>query len=250
MIARRQVLVDAADRLIRENGSTDFTMTALASAAGVSAATPYNLFESKTVLLYVLLNRSLDGVMDLGLKAAAEPDPFVRVMRSAVAVTQFFTADSSFYRALYQVLLGVVDTVHRVAYMKRAITYWRRASQGLDQAGLFPIEYPHEQFSMELLTSFLGITDMWVHGELGDADYTARAGYGALGLTLGLAEGKARKQVLALMEYCKPGLSGEHGFRSGMSLVEAGTARAGSRTMLRGMAPQRISFKNHHDDLT
>ncbi len=203
MASRRKGVVDAAERLIREVGTTDFTMTALAHAAGVSPATPYNLFESKAALLYALLNRSMDGIDVVGQRACTEPDPFVRAMSAAEAVARFFTADANFYRVLYRFLLGVTDPVHRPAFMQRALDYWKQASQGLEQQGLFPVEIPHEQFAMQVMTSFIGATDMWVHEELGDDEFCARAAYGVLALALGVAQGDARKQVLSLMQQCR-----------------------------------------------
>jgi AcrR family transcriptional regulator len=203
MANRRQAVLDAAEKLIRRTGTLDFTMAALATAAGVSLATPYNLFDSKATVLYALLNKSMDGIDHLGDLNMAEADPVVRAMRASEAIAQFFTstpAESAFYRALFQFLLGISDPVHRHAFMERSIQYWRRAADGLQQARLLPPELPHEQFAVEMMASYVGLTNLWVHRELDDDEYVARAGHAALVHMLGLARGRTREKVLELLQ--------------------------------------------------
>src|ERR1041385_1026819 len=59
---RRERILDAARKLMRRAGGTGFTMRALAKEAGVSLATPYNLFRSKAGVLYAL-QRTLPGTL-------------------------------------------------------------------------------------------------------------------------------------------------------------------------------------------
>lgn len=203
MANRRHTVLDAAEKLIRKTGGLDFTMTTLAKTAGVSPATPYNLFDSKAAVLYALLNKSMDGIDDAGNQANAEPNPVLRAMRAAETVALFFTStpgESAFYRALFQFLLGVNDPMHRRAFMNRSINYWRRAAEGLEQAHILPPELPREQFAIEMMASYVGITNLWFHGELNDEEYVARAGHSALVHMLGAVRGRARDQVLALMK--------------------------------------------------
>lgn len=204
MAARRQAIIDAAETLIRKRGSTDFTMAALAREAGVSAATPFNLFESKLTLLYALLIRSLDGVNDAGRKARTEQDAFVRLMRAAEGVGQFFTADAKFYRPLYQVLLGAIDPVHRPDYLEQALVFWQGAIEGLASLRLFSEAQPRDQLACELMGMALGRVDLWVHGEIDNRDFPSHMAYGALALSVGLTTGARREHVLALMRTCRP----------------------------------------------
>lgn len=204
MAARRQTLVDAAETLIRERGTTDFTMAELAQAAGVSAATPFNLFDSKLSLLYALLVRSLDGVNDAGRKASVELDPFVRIMRAAEGVGHLFAADARFYRPLHQVLLGAIDPIHRPDYLERAVLFWQDAIDGLEGLQLFSEAQPRDQLACELIGMSLGRVDLWVHGEIDNQDLPSHMAYGALALAVGLTNGERREQVLSLMRACRP----------------------------------------------
>ena len=238
MAVRRQIIVDAAENLIRRTGAVDFTMAALAKAAGVSLATPYNLFDAKAAILYALLNRSMDGIDDVGRIANAEADPFVRVMRSAEAVAQFFTADSKFYRVLYRFLLGVDDPVHRPAFMERANHYWACAIAGLDEAGLLLAEVTPDQLALELLTSFVGATDLWVHGELSDEAFVARTGYSALLLTYGLAHGRSRAIIVHLLQERRSSMPEKFSFHlSGDESARLMTGRAATRKGIRTKRP-------------
>lgn len=214
MAERRGAVMDAAEKLIRKTGSTDFTMAELARAAGVSRATTFNLFESKLAVLYALLNRSLDGVEVIGVRTSREPDGFVRIKRSAQDVSRFLTEDARFYRALYRVLLGAADPEHRPAYMDRAMSFWRLAITGVEAEGLFDADISADQMALEMLTFYLGLVDLWVHGELGNQDFIARSAYGTLMLTLGLTRGKSQAHVKLLMRECRPRVRETFTFRA------------------------------------
>jgi hypothetical protein len=64
-----------------------------------------------------------------------------------------------------------------------------------------------------MLSSFVGTMDLWVHGELSDDVFAARCAYSSLALTLGMAQGKARAQVLRAMRSCRARLPKEFSFR-------------------------------------
>jgi AcrR family transcriptional regulator len=57
--ARRQAILNAAQALIMEGKSRDFSMPALAKRAGVSLVTPYNLFGSKSHILLEIVRSDI-----------------------------------------------------------------------------------------------------------------------------------------------------------------------------------------------
>tara|TARA_R110000787_G_scaffold187093_7_gene298886 strand:+ start:15478 stop:16203 length:726 start_codon:yes stop_codon:yes gene_type:complete len=193
---RRNKLLDAAESLIRMSHSSEFTMLALAELAGVSPTTPYNLFSSKAGLLYALMNRSMDGVSDLGEIAAAQKDPFDRALAYADAVAAFFSSDPSFYRVLYRFLLGVSDPLHRPAFMDRGLAYWRDSIGGLEAAGLIPAELSADQLALELEIHFVGVLDLWIQGELSESAFRAQTVHGVILLLLGIADEPSRPKLL------------------------------------------------------
>lgn len=200
-------------------------MAELAKAAQVSRATTFNLCQSKMVILYALLNRSLDRVQDEVTRATADPDPFVRIMRSAEEVARLFAADSKFYRALYRVLLGISDPVHRPAFMERAMTYWMTSLEGLGERGLFTADMRREDLALSLLSLYLGVMGLWVHGEIGDKEFVSRAAYCALSLTLGVATPTDRAHVQNLMKKCQKAHSRTVPFRPRKTVKSGGQAR-------------------------
>lgn len=56
---RRQAILDAARALILDGKSRDFSMIELAEKAGVSLATPYNLFGSKSSILLEIVREDI-----------------------------------------------------------------------------------------------------------------------------------------------------------------------------------------------
>ena len=58
---RRADILEAAERLIREEGDVSFSMRALAKEAGVAFVTPFNLFESKAGVLTALQQTRLEA---------------------------------------------------------------------------------------------------------------------------------------------------------------------------------------------
>lgn len=193
---RRQRILDAAEALIRETGSTDFSMLVLSDRAGLSPATPYNLMGSKGAILYALLNRAMDQVAQRGRRAKRSADPYRQVLQGAAAVAAVFAADPGFYRPLYRFLLGVSDTVNRPAYMDRGLEYWKGTLDGLHAAGLLPPEIDRDELGRELEIHFVGVLDLWAQQELNAAEFRAQTVYGVALMLLGLADDVARKTLL------------------------------------------------------
>lgn len=79
---RRQRTLDAAEALIRKTGTIEFSMQTLASKAKLSLATPYNLFGSKSAILYALLDGFLDEIAKESERAFAHRHPFQRVLKA------------------------------------------------------------------------------------------------------------------------------------------------------------------------
>lgn len=165
---RKQKIVDAAEALIRQTGGTDFSMLLLAERAGVSPTTPYNLFGTKGGIFYALLNRSADTVYT----EARRPQGATALERlgdSARGLSSVLVRDPSFYKPLYTFLLAIPDPVWRPAFTLRSQQYWRDAL-----VGPAPAEAPDAALDVlanRLRFHALGCIEVWVHGELDDAQF-------------------------------------------------------------------------------
>jgi AcrR family transcriptional regulator len=97
--ARRRVILDAARALILEGGRGDFSMPALAEAAGVSLVTPYNLFGSKANILVEIAREGIFGRIttfaDLASDSLAQ---FIADLSAMLA--EVYYADRQFYRRM------------------------------------------------------------------------------------------------------------------------------------------------------
>lgn len=203
---RMRNAVDAAESLIRRDGSTDFTMKELADLAGLSPATPFNLFGSKSGLLYALLNRCMDQLYDISASAAEVEDPFDSALQVINSVAQHFASDPQFYRPLLRHLVGVADAEHRPAYLNRGIAVWHISLQALDEAGKFKGVIDKEHLSRVMVSHFLGVLDLWVQGELSDTEFPAQSVYGLAILLISVANTKERKTLLDRIEDVKSAL--------------------------------------------
>jgi AcrR family transcriptional regulator len=176
---RRNRILDAAERLIRDTGGTDFSVRALAAASGVSAATPHNLFGSKEGLLYALLSRSLDQIVTDGLSFKS-PDPAFHVIEAAENAVSAFLSDPEFLRPLYQVLLSVSHPVHRPLFMERTFAYWKTATLTVRSRILRVNPALQDVVAQALMAHFIGLLELWVHRDFDDAAFRKHAVNGVI----------------------------------------------------------------------
>jgi AcrR family transcriptional regulator len=175
---RRNAILAACERLIRETGSTDFSMKDLAGAAGISTYTTYNLIGSKSTVLYALLNQGIDQIYAADILQSCPADPIDQVFRAGDAVSAVFTDDPDYYRPLMRYLLGALDPVNRPTYMKRAFLYWRRYTRNLEESGCLRNDFSSCGLARGLQVLFTGAIDYWVHDEISGDELRAQVRHG------------------------------------------------------------------------
>lgn len=174
---RKRRILDVADALIRQTGGTEFSMRMLAEMAQVSPATPYNLFGSKDGVLSASLARSLAVIVVEGLAAhSAQPLDFV-ITANQAAVNRL-VGEKALLRPLYLYLLGVVDPLHRPGHIKSSLYFWRTVAETAGGNGLELTDC--EMLSAMLFSHFLGLLELWIHQDIDDDGFLARAVYGGL----------------------------------------------------------------------
>ena len=86
----KEIVLDAAQRLIGERGYAGLSMRALAEASGLAKATLYHHFPDKRAIYYSVLARDIELICDRLIQVAATPgDPITRlraVMRTYLAL--------------------------------------------------------------------------------------------------------------------------------------------------------------------
>ena len=192
---RREQILDAARRLIRATGGTDFPMRRLAEEAEVALVTPYNLFGSKSGVLYALLNDSLER-LDRAVDVRPSAKPVDAVLELAGIAADIYASDAAFYRPLIQFLLGVPDPAHRPRSVEQSLQRWTRTVDAAVDGGLLPATVDHELLARQLLITFVGVLEFWIQGDLDDDAFRAQSLYGSTLLVLALASPSARPRLL------------------------------------------------------
>ncbi len=73
-------ILDAAEKLVLEKRSTDFSMSQLSETAGVAQVTPYKHFETKAGVLAALLQQLLSGDPAIGVDREPSVNQIDRIM--------------------------------------------------------------------------------------------------------------------------------------------------------------------------
>jgi len=201
--SRRQAILAAAEKLIRENESVDFSVSDLATTAGVSVATLYNLVGTKTKVLYELLNQSMDKIDAVNL-SSPKNDPFEVAIEAGDIAVNVFTSDPRFFRPLYRFLLGAVEPVQRPAFMNRGFTFWRQRLSVLHTEGYLPPGVTVIEYARDFQLFFAGTLDLWVQNELTEAQFRAQVKHGCILRLLALGHGKSREDLLKQLRRCSP----------------------------------------------
>jgi len=182
--ARRHVL-DAAERLLGES-KPDFSMRDLAAAAGVSFATPFNQFGSKTGIMHALSDRRIDRMHALLAEDAGAGGAAARTLRAVDIAVGVMVAAPAVNRAV----MGSLGSPGNVAgaVLARSRGYWADALG--DGAGLRRDSAEHALTHLPdaLALAFRGSLSFWTAGEIDDAALADQARGAAAALLFGFAE--------------------------------------------------------------
>jgi AcrR family transcriptional regulator len=157
--------VQAARELIVERGDTGLSMRELARRAGVSQATPYNLFGTKRAILLGVLQ----DVEDFGgrMAARASHDALGRIFDLVEIMADMYAADPAFYRILWQYLFdarGNAEIRGDFALARRA-AFRFLVNQAHDEGVLDP-RLSRRLLAAQLEQALFGTASAWLFGYL------------------------------------------------------------------------------------
>jgi AcrR family transcriptional regulator len=174
---RRLRIVQAARDLIQETGDAGLSMRSLAAKAGVSLATPYNLFGSKRAVLVAVL----EDIRGFGDRFARQKplDPLDRILSAARLAVSYYEADPAFYRALWSSILAASGSEERGAiFNPKRDSFWLKLLDGAVAAKLLLPEIEPAKLLRSLDYTFRSVMLHWVIAEIELKDVQPAVGYG------------------------------------------------------------------------
>ena len=190
----RDVVLDAAERLLRKGELGEFSMRALAAEAQVGFATPFNHFGSKNAIMQALSAR-LVGRMAVKFREQVPPgDAFDRVLAMGVISIGLLLEQPEVYRAVVASVGAVQATPSAVRSNSESL--WSLALG--HAAGITPDLRPFAltRLPEQLAYLFRGCLSFWIAGELTDDALDDAFAAGVATLMLGLVEPARRPALL------------------------------------------------------
>jgi AcrR family transcriptional regulator len=191
--SRRRKIVRAARVLMQQTGDTGFSMRALAEQAGVSIATPYNLFGSKQAVMFAVLDDDLEFYQSRLAKVRVdELDVFFKAVSLA---TSLYSTEPSFYRAVLLAVYNEGGREFRSMFGGPRHAMWKGLVQDAINANFLSHDVEPDAFAINLGRSFFSAILEWANGQLTLPELDAWAQYGfALALS-GMATPKSAPRL-------------------------------------------------------
>jgi len=161
---RRARIIQAARELIRETGNAGLSMRVLAQRAGVSLATPYNLFGSKRAIVLALLQDVREFHERFAQLRAT--DPLERIFQAVDLQIEIYLADPRLYRTMWAAVFDTSDDLRATLWNERRDAFWRGLLAAAVEAGALGREINQEWLQRQLDHVFRCIMLDWVVGIL------------------------------------------------------------------------------------
>lgn len=161
----RASVLNAAEILIRKTGGTEFTMRELAEKSGVAHATPFNLFGSKTAMLYAMV---AECVRAIEAKAYARKikNPIDQIFEVSRVAARFYGDDPVYCRPLLRVLGKTLETELHSGLFLRGMRIWSKAIERAVTEGHLRPNARREVLERQLVINLIGVVHFWVEEEL------------------------------------------------------------------------------------
>ncbi len=189
----RDVVLDAAERLLRKSPSAEFSMRALAAEAGVGFATPFNHFGSKNAIMQALSSRLIERMAARFQKEKPAGDAIDRVLAMGRISVALLLEKPDVSKAVVGSLGVAGASPSMVRPQSEAI--WLLALG--DFAGLEPGTHSlaRNVLPQQLAFTFRGCLSFWIAGEMTDEMFGQAFRTGASIILLGFADRDRRAQM-------------------------------------------------------
>ena len=174
---RKQRIIRAARQLIRETGNAGLSMRALAVRAGVSLATPYNLFGSKRAIVLAVLEDVRE--FQARFSSVQSTDALERIFLAVDIAMDFYLADPPFYKTLWAAVFDTSDEVRDAILNPARHAFWQGLLDDAAKAGMLTPSLDRALLGRHLDSLFRTVMLDWVVGDIRPEALaaTARMGY-------------------------------------------------------------------------
>jgi len=190
----RDVVLDAAERLLRASPNAEFSMRALAAEAGVGFATPFNHFGSKNAIMQALSSRLIEQMADRFGDEARDGDAIGRVLAMGRIAVALLLEKPVVHKAVVG-SLGVAgsapSSVHQHSRRLWALALGDFAGTTKDTQ-----KVAKAVLAEQLAFHFRGCVSFWIAGELQDDQLGKAFEAGVCVLLLGFANPQRRPYLI------------------------------------------------------
>jgi AcrR family transcriptional regulator len=193
----RDVVLDAAERLLGKGDAADFSMRALAAEAGVGFATPFNHFGSKNAIMQALSSRLIDRMSAKFERSAPSGNMVDRVWSMGSIAVALLLQQPDVYKAVVG-SLGVVSPVpSSVIHQSRAL--WLLALGNFEGCAREVRNVAQSTLASQLAFGFRGCLSFWIAGEIPDDELAATVRANAAAILLGVVGADLRRRLLVCL---------------------------------------------------
>jgi AcrR family transcriptional regulator len=208
MNRRRERILDAARKVISEQGYEHLTMRALAEASGVTVPTIYNRIGNKDAVLEATIR---DGTTRFFGDVATGDGPIAILEKNVAELLR----QAAYYRPLLRVLLqgGASEVMREVDALY--LRHLRDSLEAMAERGELEPWVNCRILAERLLSNLYGAATEWATGLLGDETLPAVASYDANITLAGVATEKSRQRFQSRAQQLQEGpIEGERARRS------------------------------------
>ncbi|PRH86842.1 TetR family transcriptional regulator [Labrys okinawensis] len=190
----REVVLDAAERLLERGETADFSMRALAAEAGVGFATPFNHFGSKNAIMQALSARLIQRMAAQFCEEAADGDAIDHVLVMGRISVALLLEKPDVHKAVVG-SLGVANS-EPGPVRQNSRELWSLALGDYVGVATEMKALAQSVLADQLAFTFRGCVSFWIAGELQGEDLAIAFRSGASALLLGFASPSRRKDLV------------------------------------------------------
>jgi AcrR family transcriptional regulator len=194
----RESILDAAERLLERNHAADFSMRELAAEAGVSFATPFNLYGSKVAIMQALSSRLIDLMARTFKQSEPGGSPVERVLLMAQVACGVLLDKPAVSKTVVASLSAPGMGPTEVHATSAAL--WLTALSGSGNSRMAWPKIGSEVIAQQLAYTFRGCVSFWIAGELSDERFEHTVQRCALVVLLGFSTGKQKADTIARLQ--------------------------------------------------